>query len=57
MAKKNGLKLLKIAGGVLLMVGGIVSFSKYIIDAYYVGVLVSGIAFFVGLWLIGQVIE
>jgi len=60
MAKKKqtgSLKLLKIAGGILLIIGGISAFSKFIIDSNIIGVIASAIAFFIGLWLIGQIIE
>lgn len=56
--KQTGsLKLLKIAGGILLIIGGISAFSKFIIDSNITGVIASAIAFFIGLWLIGQIIE
>ena len=59
MAKKNsgGMKLLKVAGGVLLIIGGLSAFSKFIVDSNITGVLISSIAFFVGIWLIGQTID
>ncbi len=55
--KNGGMKLLKIAGGVLLVIGGISAFSKFIIDSNYIGVLISAISFFVGIWLVGQTID
>ncbi len=55
--KNGGLKLLKIGGGVLLVLGGISGFSSYLIQSNFLGVLISAIAFFFGLWLIGQTIE
>ena len=59
MVRKNdgGLKFLKIAGGVLLIIGGIAGFSKFLIESNFIGVLISAIAFFGGIWLIGQSIE
>ena len=55
--KNEGMKLLKIAGGGLLMVGGVSAFSKFIVESNVIGVLISAIAFFMGLWFIGQTIE
>ncbi len=55
--KKDSFKLLKVAGGILLIIGGISGFSANIIKSNFIGVLISAIAFFVGLWLIGQIIE
>jgi len=59
MVRKNngGLKFLRIAGGVLLIIGGIAGFSKFLIESNFIGVLISAIAFFGGIWLIGQSIE
>ena len=59
MARKNngGMKLLKITGGVLLILGGVTGFSKYIIDTNFLGTLISAIALFFGIWLIGQMID
>lgn len=60
MAKKKGknkLNFLKVGGGVLLTIGGISGFSLYIIQSNFIGVLISAIAFFFGMWLIGQTIE
>ena len=56
MAKKR-LKLLKISGGVLLILGGITLFSKYLVVGQYMGVLIAAISFFVGIWLIGDTVE
>lgn len=55
--KNGGMKLLKVTGGVLLIIGGISGFSKFIIDSNFIGILISAIAFFIGIWLIGQVVE
>ncbi|MEK6854990.1 MAG: hypothetical protein AABX73_02095 [Nanoarchaeota archaeon] len=55
--KKDSFRLLKIAGGILLILGGISGFSVYIIRSNFMGVLISAIAFFVGLWLISQTID
>jgi len=59
MARKNngGIRLLKIAGGVLLIIGGISAFSKFTVDSNIIGILISAIAFFMGIWLIGQTID
>ena len=59
MKRKNngGIKLLKISGAILLIIGGISAFAKYLVDSNYLGVLISAIAFFVGIWLIGQIID
>ena len=55
--EEGGIKLLKIGGGVLLIIGGISGFSNYLIASNYIGVLMSAVAFFVGIWLIGQTID
>ncbi len=55
--KNGGIKLLKITGGILLIIGGVSGFSKYIIETNFIGVLISAIALFLGIWLIGQTID
>ena len=57
MAKKNGIKFLGIAGSILLIIGGITGFSRFIAESNFIGILISAIAFFVGIWLLGQSIE
>jgi len=57
MVKRNGFKFLEITGGILLIIGGISGFSKYLIEGNFIGVLISALAFFAGIWLIGQTIE
>ena len=47
----------KTAGGVILIIGGIVGIAKYLIESNFAGVLISIIAFFVGVWLISQVVD
>lgn len=56
-SKREGLKLLSIAGGILLIVGGITGFSKYITTGNFIGVLLSAIAFVFGLWVLGESIK
>lgn len=57
MAKKNGFKFLEIAGGILLILGGVIGFSNFLVESNFIGVLISAIAFFVGIWLIDQSVE
>ena len=40
-----------------MIIGGIAGFSKFLIESNFIGVLISAIAFFGGIWLIGQSIE